>query len=103
MKATPTAEEFGNSMYQLGTESCKEFAIRMAKEFAKLHVKAALEEAAKRVDLSLYKKSQYSKRARWKKVSQQEAQEGVDIFAYEVQYKPSRASILKAYPENRIR
>ena len=41
----PTAEEFGNSMYQLGTESCKEFAIRMAKEFAKLHIKAAYTKA----------------------------------------------------------
>ena len=81
----PTAEEFGNSMYQLGTEPCKEFAIRMAKEFAKLHVKAALEAANKKVKLVDDKEC-------WQNCSCQYPCKVVD-----------KNSILNAYPKDLIR
>lgn len=67
-------------------------------DFAKLHVKQALEAAAEKVTLNTYKKSQYSKKARWKKTNDKE----IDLFSYEVMYKPSKSSILNAYPENLI-
>lgn len=53
MTKIPTAEEFGNSMYKLAMESCNEFAIRMSIEFAKLHVKAALEVVIDKMDDTL--------------------------------------------------
>jgi hypothetical protein len=62
-------------------------------------IKDALEIASKKVDLNTYKKSQYSKTSRWKKVSKREAEEGIDIFSYEVQYKPSKASIRNCFKE----
>lgn len=62
-------------------------------------IKEALETAIKNVELTILKKSQYSKKARWKKVSKKEAEEGVDIFSYAVQYKPSKASIRNCFKE----
>ena len=56
-------------------------------------IKETLDNASKKVDLTVLKKSQHSLKPRWKKVSKQEAEEGIDIFAYEVQYKPSKRSI----------
>jgi len=41
----PTAEELGSTIYQPIGMSCNEFAIKLAIEFAKLHVEAALQEA----------------------------------------------------------
>ncbi len=45
MAKIPTAQELGNTLYQPIGMSCNEFAIKLAIEFAKLHVKAALEAA----------------------------------------------------------
>jgi hypothetical protein len=45
MAKIPTAQELGNKLYQPIGMSCNEFAIKLAIEFAKLHVKAALEAA----------------------------------------------------------
>jgi hypothetical protein len=45
MAKIPTAQELGNKLYQPIGMSCNEFAIKLAIEFAKLHVKAALEDA----------------------------------------------------------
>jgi hypothetical protein len=42
----PTAEELGSTVYQPIGMSCNEFAIKLAIEFAKLHVEAALEAAS---------------------------------------------------------
>ena len=60
-------------------------------------IKEALNTAAEKVDLTLLKKSQHSKKARWKKVSKKEEEEGVDIFNYEVLYKPSKKSITNQF------
>jgi|LakMenEpi03Aug12_release.lakeMendotaPanAssembly.Ray.scaffolds.fasta_scaffold4156728_1 hypothetical protein len=46
MKKIPTAQELGNKLYQPIGMSCNEFAIKLAIEFAKLHVEAALKEVA---------------------------------------------------------
>ncbi len=46
MEKIPTAQELGNKLYQPIGMSCNEFAIKLAIEFAKLHVEAALKEAA---------------------------------------------------------
>jgi hypothetical protein len=46
----PTAEELGNRLYKPIGESCKEFAIKLAKEFAKLHVQEALKVALQQLD-----------------------------------------------------
>jgi len=45
MEKLPTAQELGNKLYQPIGMSCNEFAIKLAIEFAKLHVEAALKEA----------------------------------------------------------
>ena len=45
MKKIPTAQELGNKLYQPIGMSCNEFAIKLAIEFAKLHVETALKEA----------------------------------------------------------
>jgi hypothetical protein len=42
-KPIPTAEELGNKLYQPIGMSCNEFAIKLAIEFAKLHVEAAIQ------------------------------------------------------------
>lgn len=62
-------------------------------------IKTSLEVAAKNADLTVLKKSQYSKTARWKKVSKKEAEKGIDLFSYEVQYKPSKASIRNCFEQ----
>lgn len=62
-------------------------------------IKQTLETAAEKADLTCLKKSQYSKKARWKKVSKKEAEEGIDLFSYEVQYKPSKKSITNTFEE----
>jgi hypothetical protein len=46
MAKIPTAQELGNKLYQPIGMSCNEFAIKLAIEFAKLHVKAALKAAS---------------------------------------------------------
>jgi len=46
MRNIPTAEEFALTIYQPIGMSCNEFAIKLAIEFAKLHVEEALRAAA---------------------------------------------------------
>jgi hypothetical protein len=48
MNKIPTAKELGNKLYQPIGMSCNEFAIKLAIEFAKLHVEQALKEASKK-------------------------------------------------------
>lgn len=95
----PTAEEFMNSKNYWHSEDYYSLLI----EFAKLHVEAALKAASEKVQLNMYKKSQYSKTSRWKRVSNEEEKEGVDLFNYECQWKPSKKSILNAYPLENIK
>jgi hypothetical protein len=47
-----TAEELALTIYQPIGMSCNEFAIKLAKEFAKLHVEAALKEASEQATAS---------------------------------------------------
>lgn len=98
----PTAKEFLKESIEdiyKGNVPVEHYLI----EFAKLHVKAALKAASEKVDLTMYKKSNYSLKPRWKRVSKKEANNGVNLFSYEVEWRPSRSSILKAYPENLIK
>ena len=92
----PTAKEFYDSHYSDDT-------VVMMKDYAKLHVEAALKAASEKVQLNMYKKSQYSKTSRWKRVSNEEEKEGVDLFCYECQWKPSKKSILNAYSLENIK
>ncbi len=48
MKKIQTAEELGNKLYQPIGMSCNKFAIKLAIEFAKLHVEAALKSASEK-------------------------------------------------------
>ena len=92
----PTAREFYDEHYSID-------AVVMMRDFAKLHVEAALKAASENAKLTMYKKSQYSKTPRWKRVSEKEEKEGVDLFSYECQWKPSKKSILNAYPLENIK
>ena len=51
MEKLPTAQELGNKLYQPIGMNCNEFAIKLAIEFAKLHVEAALEAASEEAKL----------------------------------------------------
>jgi len=62
-------------------------------------IKDTLNTAAEKADLTLLKKSTYSEKPRWKKISKKETKEGVDLFSYEVQYKPSKKSITNTFDE----
>lgn len=75
------------------------FTPEQLNEYTQSVIKQALETAAEKVNLTTLKKSQYSKKARWKKVSKKEVEEGVDLFSYEVQYKPSKKSITNTFEE----
>ena len=68
-------------------------------EFAKKHVKAALEAASKQGGLIGYKKSNYSKKPRWKLIAKTEE---VDLFSYSIQWKINKKSILNSYPNAKI-
>lgn len=66
MNKIPTAEEFATSIYQPIHTGCNEFAIKLAIQFAKLHVEAALKEAEKEtikyisktiIELNMYNKN----------------------------------------------
>ncbi len=73
------------------------FTAQELNDYTEKVIKEALNTAAEKVDLTLLKKSQHSKKARWKKVSKKEEEEGVDIFNYEVLYKPSKKSITNQF------
>lgn len=75
------------------------FTSEQLNEYTKNVIKCALDNAAKNADLTVHKKSQYSEKAKWKKVSRKEAEAGVDLFSYEVQYKPSKKSITNTFEE----
>ena len=99
-----TAEEF------LQGEECvlndhypTEYITKKMKKYAEFHVKQALKRAAKKATLSLYKKSLYSKTPRWKRASKEDLKKGIDLFSYEVLYKPSKTSIISSYPISNIK
>lgn len=71
--------------------------------FAKYHVEQALKAASKKAEITVLKKNPYSNKPRWKAVSKKEAEEGVDLFTYDVQSKVSKKSILNAYPLGNIK
>ena len=62
-------------------------------------IKDTLNTAAEKADLTALKKSQYNKKARWKRFSKKDREEGIDLFSYEVQYKPSKKSITNTFEE----
>jgi hypothetical protein len=70
-------------------------------EFAKYHVEQALKKAAQEAELTVYKKSIYSKKPRWKKLKKEENE--VDLTCYEVQHKVCKKSIQKAYSLKNIK
>lgn len=51
MENIPTAEELALSIYQPIHMGCNEFAIKLAIQFAKLHVEAALKEASEKAKI----------------------------------------------------
>jgi hypothetical protein len=53
----------------------------------------------KNVNLTMKKKSQYAKNARWKNVSLEEQEEGVDIFSYQCQTLVDKKSITNQLDE----
>jgi hypothetical protein len=80
MEQIPTAEELGNKLYQPLDMSCNEFAIKLAIEFAKLHVEAALKAASKKAKV---------------------VDVGID-YAIE-EWAVEKSSILNSYPSKNIK
>jgi hypothetical protein len=68
-------------------------------EFAKLHVKAALEEASKTKKIELFVRSD-TKGSKYKKV---EPGEKYDIFGTRQMWKVNKESILNSYSEENIK
>jgi hypothetical protein len=99
----PTADEFVRSRFQNSDKADFESNKRNLIEFAKIHVEAALKAASEKALLNTYKKSICSKKPRWKRVSKKEAEEGVDLFSFECQWKVSKSSIKNAYPLENIK
>jgi hypothetical protein len=87
-----TAREFYDEHYSID-------AVVMMRDFAKLHVEAALK-AASEVYIKVEKKSQYGKYRKWQKVKEGEE---VDLFNYQMQYSQDKESILNAYPLENIK
>jgi hypothetical protein len=94
MNKIPTAEEFMDRPFgeRLDTQE-------LMIEFAKLHVKAALE-AASEVHIKVEKKSQHGKYRKWQTVKEGEE---VDLFNYDMQQSADVKSILNVYPLNQIK
>ena len=99
MNNIPTAEELASSIYQPIHMNCNEFAIKLAIEFAALHVEAALE-AASEVYIKVQKKSQHGKYRKWQTVKEGEE---VDLFNFDMHYSADKKSILNAYPLKNIK
>lgn len=89
----------GSFIQNVAEESGYFFTPEQLNEYTQEVIKQTLETGAENADLTCLKKSQYSKKARWKKVSKKEAEEGIDLFSYEVQYKPSKKSITNTFEE----
>ena len=75
------------------------FTPEQLNEYTTSVIKQALETAAEKAELKMFKKSQYPKNARWKKVSKKEAKEGVDIFSYQCQTRVDKQSIINTFDE----
>jgi hypothetical protein len=87
MKKIPTAEELGNKLYQPIGMSCNDFAIKLAIEFAKIHVEAALKAASKNAKIK-------SRKISYK------ASHGAE---YDYITSIDKKAILTAYPETNIK
>lgn len=93
-----TAEEVYNSFYfkykDFKYKGDENIILEAMREFARIHVKNALELASKKAKISSFKLSQYAKKPRWKKV---EEDEEVDLFSYKMKWNVDKNSILKSY------